>query len=53
MAKFVGMFIEPSDDEKIGQLVLNIFDKYDTNRSGYLEKREAFRLINDVLASKG
>jgi Ca2+-binding EF-hand superfamily protein len=33
--------------------VLSIFDKYDINNSGFLEKKEALRLLNDLLASKG
>jgi Ca2+-binding EF-hand superfamily protein len=34
-------------------MVLKIFNKFDSNRSGYLEKRETLNLLNEILASKG
>jgi hypothetical protein len=34
-------------------MVQTIFTKYDINRSGYLEKRETLRLVDDILASRG
>lgn len=55
MARFISQFYKPmtQEDDIIHDLVQDIFLKYDTNRSGYLEKREALRLVDDVLASKG
>ena len=40
-------------DEMVLQQVDKIFLKYDVNRSGYLEKRECLRLVDDVLSAKG
>jgi Ca2+-binding EF-hand superfamily protein len=34
-------------------MVLKIFNKFDTNRSGYLDKRETLNLLNEILANKG
>jgi Ca2+-binding EF-hand superfamily protein len=34
-------------------MVDKMFMKYDFNRSGYLEKRECLRLLDDVLMQKG
>ena len=45
--------IPNKEDELINEMVQEIFMQYDTNDSGYLEKREAFRLVNDVLAVRG
>lgn len=42
-----------NSDDMIHEMVQNIFNKYDNNRSGYLEKRETLRLIDDILAEKG
>lgn len=59
MAKFCKNFINdqqeatPVAPAPIDGLVLSIFDKYDINNSGFLEKKEALRLLNDLLASKG
>ena len=32
---------------------MKIFDKYDTNKSGFLDKRKTLRLLNNLLANKG
>lgn len=32
---------------------MNIFNKYDDNRNGYLEKRETLGLLNELLANRG
>lgn len=56
MARFMANFYKPvtqNDNDLIQDLVQDIFIKYDTNRSGYLEKRETLRLVDDVLAMKG
>ena len=59
MAKFCKNFI--SDSQEVVQqapapvegLVMSIFGKYDINNSGFLEKKEVLRLLNDLLANKG
>lgn len=51
------MFMEDNSqielDDEIEEIVHNIFLQYDTDKSGYLEKRESLRVVNDVLASQG
>jgi Ca2+-binding EF-hand superfamily protein len=34
-------------------MVVKIFDKYDMNRNGFLEKKEILMLLNEILAGKG
>ena len=34
-------------------MVLKIFNKFDTNRNGSLDKRETLNLLNEILKSKG
>ena len=34
-------------------MVERIFDKYDANRNGFLEKKEVLRLMNEILSDKG
>ena len=38
-------------DDEIEEIVHNIFMKYDTDKSGFIEKRESLRVVNDVLSS--
>jgi hypothetical protein len=45
--------IPVKEDVLIDNMVLKIFLKYDTDLSGYLEKEEAFVLVNDVLKLRG
>lgn len=55
MSKFIANFYKPlaDNDAVIHEMVQTIFTKYDINRSGYLEKRETLRLVDDILASRG
>lgn len=59
MAKFVKNFINDSQEATpiapapIDGLVLSLFDKYDANNNGYLERKEALVMLNDLLNSKG
>jgi len=59
MAQFVLNFYRPAvqshleSDDMVVQMVDKIFLKYDVNRSGYLEKRECLRLVDDILSQKG
>jgi Ca2+-binding EF-hand superfamily protein len=41
------------EDEDVQIMVMNIFNKYDDNRNGYLEKRETLGLLNEILANRG
>ena len=34
-------------------MVMKIFNKFDTDRSGYLEKRETLKLLDEILGQKG
>lgn len=61
MADFIQKFLAPSIEEVIAYtpilqiksefdiMIENILKKYDTDMSGDLQKREALRLINDIL----
>ena len=65
MADFIQNFLAPSLDDiikkpyvfrvvdELDEIIENILKKYDTDRSGDLQKREALRLINDVLKQQG
>jgi YesN/AraC family two-component response regulator len=55
MSKFVKHFLlKPvSQQSNIDSMVERIFDKYDSNRNGFLEKKEVLRLMNEILADKG
>jgi Ca2+-binding EF-hand superfamily protein len=57
MAGFIVNFYKPqalttNDTGMINDMVQTIFAKYDVNRSGYLEKREVLRLVDDILMEK-
>jgi Ca2+-binding EF-hand superfamily protein len=41
------------EDEDVQIMVLNIFNKYDGNRNGYIERREAIQLLNELLTQRG
>ena len=55
MARFVVMFMNPkiSQDDMINDMVLKIFQKYDTDMSGALNRRETLKVVNDIYASEG
>lgn len=55
MARFVVMFMSPkiSQDDMINEMVIKLFQKYDTDRSGALNRRETLRVVNDIYASEG
>lgn len=46
------MSSKPSDDQ-LRNAIDNIFQKYDTDKSGTLESQEIFNLINDAFKSLG
>ena len=41
------------EDEDVQIMTMNIFNKYDANRNGFLERREALGLLNELLANRG
>ena len=53
MARFVKMFLNEDKEKLISELVTKIFQKYDTNKSGFLEKRETLQLLDEFLANQG
>jgi hypothetical protein len=61
MAKFCKNFVEEGREitpatqapAPVEGMVMRIFDKYDINNSGYLEKKEVLGLLNDLLTDKG
>jgi hypothetical protein len=62
MAKFCKNFVEEGKEitapvahapAPVEGMVMRIFDKYDINNSGYLEKKEVLGLLNDLLTDKG
>jgi Ca2+-binding EF-hand superfamily protein len=52
MAPFVRKFFNSplSQADTIDEMVVEFFDKYDTNRNGVLERREALKMLNEILA---
>ena len=58
MQRFVKMFMNPSRSKDFGnpdvnQIVMKIFAKFDSDRSGFLDKRETLRLLDEILESQG
>ena len=55
MTEFVKNFLSQpiTAQENIDMMVVKIFDKFDSNGNGYLEKKECLRFLNDILANKG
>jgi Ca2+-binding EF-hand superfamily protein len=54
MARFINKFLNANDREDVvNTMALKIFDKFDTDRSGFLEKMETYRLLNEIMASQG
>lgn len=39
--------------DEVEDIIQMIFEKYDTNKSGALERRETYQLLNDVLVKQG
>ena len=52
MAKFVRKFLNSEQDE-IEEMVHKIFMKFDANGNGFLDKRETYRLLDQILANRG
>jgi len=55
MAAFVINFYKPpalTNNDMINDMIQSIMHKYDINRSGFLEKREVLRLVDDILMEK-
>ena len=50
MAQFVKLFIVPNSDKSdiLSEMVDQIFIQYDKDNSGYLDRCESYKLINDV-----
>lgn len=42
-----------NSDPRVSEMVLKIFAKYDTNKSGSLSRKETLVLVNDVLMDQG
>jgi Ca2+-binding EF-hand superfamily protein len=61
LRKFMGIDESPipkqslRDDfeDEVASKVHNIWYKYDTDRSGYLDRRETYRFLNDLLTAQG
>lgn len=57
MARFFKMFTDiPSSQhgqDDVVETVNNIWLRYDTDRSGTLDRRETLRFVNDFLAQRG
>lgn len=39
--------------DKIDEIALNIFNKYDKDKSGYLDKSETLKMLDDILINQG
>ena len=53
MARFVKLFLKEDKDRMIEDVVKNLFLKFDVDRSGFLEKRETLKLLDEILGQKG
>lgn len=57
MTQFVKQFLEDdvvdTRQPDIGKIVQQVWFQYDVDRSGYLDKRETLRFLNDILAQQG
>jgi Ca2+-binding EF-hand superfamily protein len=54
MARFVKLYLNPSNmQDKITDYVNRIFQKFDVNRNGYLDKRECLALLDEVALNQG
>jgi len=57
MANFVKSYLNPTknqnQDQKITDYVNRIFQKFDVNRNGLLDKRECLALVDEVTLSQG
>lgn len=55
MARFVFLFMNPkiTEEDAIKQLISSIFEKYDLDRSGSLNRKETLKLVNDIYAAEG
>ena len=47
------MDIKPSEDDEIMDIVDSIWNKYDTDRSGMLNRRETLKFLNAFMESRG
>jgi Ca2+-binding EF-hand superfamily protein len=52
MARFVKLFLKEDKDRMIEDVVKNLFLKFDVDRSGFLEKRETLKLLDEILGQK-
>lgn len=52
MARFLRNFFDSpiGGEQAINSMVLLIFDQFDENRNGYIERKEALELLNEILA---
>mgnify|MGYP000923921604 CR=1 FL=1 len=54
MARFVRNYMNPSKNvDQIEEMTIKLFMKYDVNRSGFLDKREALVMLDELLMSQG
>jgi Ca2+-binding EF-hand superfamily protein len=54
MARFVRNYMNPSKIvDQIEEMTIKLFMKYDVNRSGFLDKREALVMLDELLMSQG
>ena len=54
MARFVRNYMNPSKNvDQIEEMTIELFMKYDVNRSGFLDKREALVMLDELLMSQG
>lgn len=55
MARFIGKFFDVPmmDDFALDKVALCMFDMFDANRNGFLERKETLALLNEILAQQG
>jgi len=58
MARFIKGYLYPNkqdnkQEDKIEEYVLKIFQKYDFNRNGSLDKRECLAMLDEILLNQG
>lgn len=59
MVRFINKFLNSDvrdttrEQDVISTMVMKIFAKFDSDRSGFLEKMETYKLLNEILANQG
>jgi Ca2+-binding EF-hand superfamily protein len=54
MARFIKSYLNPSQiQDKVTEYVNRIFQKFDVNRNGFLDKRECLAMLDEITLNQG